>query len=317
VETETARIFDGVNVIIPSNGGGHNWPPMSYNPNTGLVYIPTMIFPGNFKAPTRDMDRLPRQSTYNTGFDRTALVPPNVPDIDEIFASQFTGKLVAWDPVTQKEKWSLAPGRPGSSGTLSTAGNLVFQGVQENFVAYDARSGEQLWSAEVQSLAAGSPITYAIDGEQYIAIAVGFGGGIGAEAGAISHAWKAKNRSRVLVYKLGGSHTLPPVTEEIERPIPKPAPVTVSNERVQEGLVLFQRHCSFCHGDGLRSSGLTPDLRWSGAAIHEIWQDIVRGGILESRGMVSFGQYVSAEDAESIRQYVLSEANRVYDLDNL
>jgi mono/diheme cytochrome c family protein len=91
----------------------------------------------------------------------------------------------------------------------------------------------------------------------------------------------------------------------------------VSNERVQEGLVLFQRHCSFCHGDGLRTSGLTPDLRWSGAAIHEIWQDIVRGGILESRGMVSFGQYVSAEDAESIRQYVLSEANRVYDLGSL
>ena len=94
--------------------------------------------------------------------------------------------------------------------------------------------------------------------------------------------------------------------------MPKPAPVTVGDEQVAQGVILFQRHCSFCHGDGLRSSGLVPDLRYSQAAIHELWQDIVRGGILERNGMVSFAQYLSAEDAELIRQYVLSEANRVY-----
>ena len=312
VETATARTFDGVNVIIPSNGGGHNWPPMSYNPATGLVYIPTMIFPGNFKAPSRDIDRLPKQGTYNTGFDRTALVPPNIPDIDEELASQFTGKLVAWNPVTQKEEWSLVPGRPANSGTLSTAGGLVFEGVFEELVAYDATDGARLWSAPTQSMAMGSPITYAIDGEQYIATAVGFGGGIGAEAGAISHAWEAKNRSRVLVYKLGGSHTLPPLQEEADKVMPKPTPVTASAEQVQEGMVLFQRHCSFCHGDGLRSSGLVPDLRWSQPAVHETWQDIVRGGVRANAGMVSFAQYLSEEQAELIRQYVLSEANRVF-----
>jgi mono/diheme cytochrome c family protein len=316
VETATARTFDGVNVIIPSNGGGHNWPPMSYNPTTGLVYIPTMIFPGNFKEPSRDIDRLPKQGTYNTGFDRTALVPPNVPEIDEILASEFTGKLVAWNPVTQKEQWSLAPGRPGNSGTLSTAGSLVFEGVGEELVAFDATNGAKLWSAPTQSLAMGSPITYAIDGEQYLAAAVGFGGGIGAEAGAISHAWKAKNRSRVLVYKLGGSHTLPPLSAEVEKIMPKPAPLTASADEVQEGMVLFQRHCSFCHGDGLRSSGLVPDLRWSQPEVHETWQDIVRGGVRENAGMVSFAQYLSESQSELIRQYVLSEANRVYVLNN-
>jgi len=316
VETATARTFDGVNVISPRNGGGHTWPPMSYNPATGLVYIPTMIFPGNFKAPSSDIDRLPKQSTYNTGFDRTALVPPNIPDIDAVIASQFTGKLVAWNPVTQKEEWSLAPGRPSNGGTLSTAGNLVFQGVDEELMAYDATNGLRLWSAPTQSVAMGSPISYAIDGEQYIAIAVGFGGGIGAEAGAITHAWKAKNRSRVLVYKLGASHTLPPLQAEVEMVMPKPAALTASAEQVQEGMVLFQRHCSFCHGDGLRSSGLVPDLRWSQPAVHETWQDIVRGGVRESAGMVSFAQYLSADQAELIRQYVLSEANRVYVLNS-
>lgn len=314
VETETARLFDGENFIIPSNGGGHNWPPMSYNPDTGLVYIPTMVFPGNFKAPTKDRDRLPKQSTYNTGFDRTALVPPNVPDIDEILDKQFTAKLVAWDPVKQAERWSHEPGRQGSSGTLSTAGHLVFQGVQEEFVAYDARDGQQLWSAGTQTLATGTPITYALGGEQYVAIPVGFGGGIGAEAGAITHAWKMVNRSRVLVYKLGGTHTLPDPEPVVEIAMMKPEAVSADAQRVTEGMELYQRHCSFCHGDGLRTSGLTPDLRRSGAAIHELWQNIVRGGMLENRGMVSFAQYLSADDAETIRQYVLSEANRIYAL---
>ncbi|MEH6611235.1 MAG: PQQ-dependent dehydrogenase, methanol/ethanol family [Halioglobus sp.] len=312
VETETARLFDGKNIHIPSNGGGHNWPPMSYNPDTGLVYIPTLVFPGNFLAPTRDIDRLPKQGTYNTGFDRMALVPPNDPDIDAILDSQFTAKLIAWDPIAQKEVWAQQPGRPAAAGTLSTAGNLVFQVVEDKLIAYNAVTGDELWSNPTQTIAGGSPVTYAIDGQQYIAVAVGFGGGIGAEAGAISHAWKAKNRSRVLVFKLGGEHSLPALVETPERPMAQPEAVTANAEQVLAGQILYQRHCSFCHGDGLRSSGLVPDLRHSTAAIHELWQDILIGGILSPRGMVSFDKYLSAEDAEGIRQYVLSEANRVY-----
>jgi quinohemoprotein ethanol dehydrogenase len=115
-----------------------------------------------------------------------------------------------------------------------------------------------------------------------------------------------------LVYKLGGSHTLPPLSAEAEKIMPRPAPLTASADEVQEGMVLFQRHCSFCHGDGLRSSGLVPDLRWSQPAVHDTWQDIVRGGVRENAGMVGFAQYLSEGQAELIRQYVLSEANRVY-----
>lgn len=313
VETETARIFDGVNVIIPSNGGGHNWPPMSYNPNTGLVYIPTMVFPGNFKAPTREIDMLPKQSTYNTGFDRMALVPPKIPNIDQVFDEMFTGSLIAWDPIKREQAWAKTPGRPTGTGTLSTAGGLIFQGGgDQEVIAYDAVSGEQLWSTEAQTTASGSPISYAIDGVQYIAIAVGFGGGIAAEAGAVSHAWKFKNRSRVLVYKLGGTHSLPPIEEEAEKVLAKPMSVTASAEDVAAGHVLYQRHCSFCHGDGLRSSGLVPDLRYSTPAIHKLWNDIVVDGVLSSAGMVGFDKYMSPEQAETLRQYVLSEANWLY-----
>ncbi|MCB1710823.1 MAG: hypothetical protein KDI10_19120, partial [Halioglobus sp.] len=68
----------------------------------------------------------------------------------------------------------------------------------------------------------------------------------------------------------------------------------------------------YCHGDGFRTGGVTPDLRWSTAQVHDMWQEIVIGGALEARGMVSFRDYVSTDDAEAIRQYALSEANRLY-----
>jgi quinohemoprotein ethanol dehydrogenase len=113
------------------------------------------------------------------------------------------------------------------------------------------------------------------------------------------------------VYKLGGSHELPPVPEDT-RLMPKPAAVNADEAVIQRGQVVYQRHCSYCHGDGLRTGGLTPDLRWSGENVHAIWNDIVLGGILKSLGMVSFAEFVSKDDAEAIRQYVLSEANRQY-----
>jgi PQQ-dependent dehydrogenase (methanol/ethanol family) len=313
VETEIARVFDGVTVHIPSNGGGHNWQPMAYNPKTGLVYLPTMVFPSAFKAPTREIDSKPKQGTYNTGFDRMSLVPPNVEGINDILDSQFQGELTAWDPVTQSLRWKTEPARIDGSGVLATAGNLVFKGIDhERFAAYHAETGELLWEQPTQTVASGTPMTYAIDGKQYVAIAVGFGGALGAEAGAISGHWNLVNRSRVLVYALGGIHQLPDIEEQPEREMVKPLPVTSDEETVAQGQVLYQRHCSFCHGDGLRSSGLVPDLRYSNSGIHRIWEQIVIDGILQSSGMVSFSKYLTPEDAESIRQYALSEANRLY-----
>jgi quinohemoprotein ethanol dehydrogenase len=94
--------------------------------------------------------------------------------------------------------------------------------------------------------------------------------------------------------------------------MPKPEPAVAGEAVITQGQKYYQRHCRYCHGDALRSGGLTPDLRWSSAETHEQWQDIVIGGSRASLGMVSFSDYLSAQDAETIRQYVLSEAGRVY-----
>ncbi|MDB4299597.1 PQQ-dependent dehydrogenase, methanol/ethanol family [bacterium] len=310
VETPTARVFDGRTVALPSTAGAHNWPPMSYNPGTGLVYIPTMIFPMTFLEPTDDRDRLPRQGFWNVGFDRMSSAPPKVSqaELNDAIKKRYSGSLIAWDPLKGEARWVSKPGRPDTGGTLSTAGGLVFNGGGGgHLIASDAASGEKLWSRDTQTGAWGAPITYALDGEQYIAVAVGHIGTLGAAA----HGWKMPNLSRVLVYKLGGTHSLPPVPAD-NRQMPKPGPVTADAETQQLGQALYQRHCGVCHGDGLRTAGINPDLRWSSEGIHAIWQEIVRGGILKARGMVSFSEFLSAEEAEAIRQYVLAEANRLH-----
>jgi PQQ-dependent dehydrogenase (methanol/ethanol family) len=311
VETAEARVFDGKNISLPSNAGAHNWPPMAYHPDAGLVYIPTMVFPIAFLAPTEEKDMEPGQGKWNVGFDRMGGVPPKIPNLGELLDTQFFGQLLAWDPVKQEARWQGPLGRPRLGGLLSTAGGLVFSGAREDqLVALDAYTGKELWSAYTGNEAA-APISYALDGEQYIAIAQGFGGGFAAEGGPVAHDWHIQNVSRVVVFKLGGDAELPPVRADA-RQMPKPAPVTADAAVAQRGEVVYQRHCSYCHGDGLRTGGVTPDLRWSTAQVHEMWQDIVRGGALQALGMVSFSEHVSEEDAEAIRQYVLSEANRLY-----
>ncbi len=319
IEAPDARLFDGKKPVLPSMGGGHNWPPMSFNPDTGLVYIPTMNFPASYKDTTDPLYAEPDQGRWNLGFDTMAAAPPKVSDkeIDAMLAATYTGTLVAWDPVAQKARWSVSTGRPSSGGTLTTAGGLVFQGAGNgHLTAYDAATGEALWSSDTQTGAMAAPITYAIDGEQYVAIAVGFGGGFGAQGGVIAHGWHVPNVSRVLVFKLGAKSQLPPLPE-VDLAMPEPADkVSADAAAIDRGQMLYQRHCSYCHGDGLRTGGLNPDLRRSSRGIHKLWQEIVRDGVLSSLGMVGFADYLSEADAEAIRQYVLSEAHRVYGLEN-
>ena len=314
VEAPTARVFDGKQVVIPSNGGGHNWPAMSYNPGTGLVYIPTMVFPATFKQPTNDTDTKPGGGYWNTGFDRMGSAPPPIPEaeVNAALDASFRGQLVAWDPVAREARWNGPVGRPAGGGTLTTAGGLVFQGAEDGAIhAYDAATGEDLWSFPTQTGAMAPPITYRIGGRQYVAAAVGFGGGFAAEGGVVAYGWQIPSIPRVLVFALGGDGELPAV-ERVERPLPKPAPVTASAEVVARGQVAYQRQCAYCHGDGLRTGGLNPDLRYSPPEIHAIWDSIVIDGVLERSGMVGFADFLTREDAQAIRQFVLQEANRLY-----
>ncbi|GAB5415481.1 MAG: hypothetical protein Cons2KO_30840 [Congregibacter sp.] len=285
---------------------------MARNPETGLVYIPTMNVGIFFKEPTAEWDTQPGKGYWNQGFDRTDYAPPNLPNITDIIDQSFTGQLVAWDPAKGEPRWTGELGYVSGGGVLSTAGGLIFQAHHDVLRALDAANGDVLWSSNLQTVGMAAPITYALDGEQYVAIAVGFGGGLAAEGGAVANHWDIGNISRVLVYKLGGEAQLPPV-KNLAKPFPEPLPVTADAQTVALGQALYQRHCSVCHGDGGRTGGLTPDLRKASAATHGVWEPIVPGGILKNAGMVGFADYLSADQAEAIRQYVLTQAKAAWD----
>lgn len=309
VEIPEARYLDGKRAVVtPAPYGGHNWHPMSYSELTGLVYIPAQELAYLF-ADDPDMDR-PR-GTWNLGIDLLASVLPE-DDADRAAIPPLKGHLAAWDPVTQKEVWRVTHKGPWNGGVLSTAGNLVFQGTADGrIVAYKADTGDVLWSSPTHTGVLAPPISYEIDGEQYVSVMVGFGTGFALVAGYFVQPESIPNRSRILTYKLGGDSTLP-ITEIAAAQWPAPPANTASDETIAHGKERYMRYCQWCHGDSAVSGGLIKDLRASGA-LHsaELWSSIVLEGALVDNGMPVFTEYLSSEDAAAVRSYVIYEANKL------
>jgi alcohol dehydrogenase (cytochrome c)/quinohemoprotein ethanol dehydrogenase len=236
---------------------------------------------------------------------------PQDPKVKQAILDRVKGKLVAWDPVQQKQAWAVERPGPWNGGTLVTAGNLVFEGTAGGkFEAYRADTGEKVWSFDAQTGVMAGPVTYTVNGDQYVAVLAGWGGVFPLVAGEVSFkSGRVQNVSRVLAFKLSGKATLPP-PEKVEQPELRPPPSTASRAAIQRGEVVFQRYCSACHGDVAVSGGLVPDLRYSVYLKNDDWFAIVRDGMLQSSGMIGFGREVSQEDAAAIRSYVIFRANQ-------
>ena len=295
-------------VVSPGPSGAHSWHPMSFSPQTNLVYIP--VLETNFAYKTTEHFR--RSSTaFNNGIDFVAAGLPQDPQIKKAILGSIKGHLVAWSPVKQTEAWRVDHPGPVNSGTLSTAGNLVFQGTGlGQFEAFRADTGAKLWSAPTQSGVIAGPISYSVNGAQYVAVLVGWGGVWSLAAGEVAlQNPRMVNVPRMLVFKLGGKDNLPPAPE-FKAPVLHPPPATASAAVVKKGEALYQGYCSNCHGDVAVSGGVLPDLRYSSALSSDLWFDIVSGGSLKSSGMVSFANELSHEDQEAIRSYVILRANQ-------
>lgn len=300
-------------IVQPGPLGAHNWHPMAFNPQTGLVYIPTREQSGGYVSDT-SFKAAPRGWNTGTDFARGFAL------MREQSTPEPKSYLQAWDPVAQKEVWRAPQPDPyQTSGVLTTAGNLVFMGNEAGeFVAYDARSGERLWSAITQAASVAAPASYMIDGEQYVALLVGSRNLPRRGPGAVGATTdKSTNNSRLLVYKLGGKTQLPGSIAEAQQKKstdsrPKPPPVTADKDTIAQGEQVYARFCSVCHGNGAASAdpGTFPDLRFS-SRIHasEPWARVVLEGELAEKGMVSFAATVSQGDAEAIRHYVIFRAH--------
>ncbi|MGB9460651.1 MAG: PQQ-dependent dehydrogenase, methanol/ethanol family [Candidatus Acidiferrum sp.] len=294
--------------VVPGPLGGHSWHSISYSPQTGLVYIPVQEAGFLYKAEGRFQER---SLAFNTAIDFVAGGMPQAPAIKKSILDSIKGHLSAWDPIQQKEIWRIDRTSPVNGGILTTAGNLLFQGTaQGNLEAYRADNGAKLWSASAQSGIVAAPISYTVDGEQYVAVEVGWGGVFPLASGEVAlKSGRTQNISRMLAFKLNGKASLPPLPE-FTQPVLNPPHPTASAAIAQKGEGLFQNYCSTCHGDVAVSGGVLPDLRYSGTLGDSAWTEVVLGGTLQPYGMVSFSKELSKQDVEAIRAYVILRANQ-------
>lgn len=307
VEVSGARYTDNPQLTMPSGFGGHNWHPMSFNPNTGLVYLPTQELPAVYK----NDDRFSYQpGVWNTGIDWAAADFPTDPAELAALFGMVRGQLVAWDPVNQREVWRFQQAGPWNGGTLSTAGNLVFQGnVLGEFVAYSADKGERLWAFPTQTGVTAGPVSWQLDGEQYVSVAVGWGTLLAVSGGPGTVPLAMKNRSRVLTFKLGGEASLPDLPDAPPRPAPTPPEQFATAATIEEGRHLYVARCAMCHGLSVISGGLVSDLRFSSSATFEQWNQVLLEGSLSAAGMPEFTGILTEEDAQAIKAFVIDRAH--------
>ncbi len=303
VETAAASYQKtGSSILWPAPFGAHNWQPMAYNPNSKLVFIPKQHAPGVYKP---DEKFTYKPNRWNTGVDFGALSLPNDPmQAKGSMDAMVRGYLSAWDPVKKNMRWEVKHPLPVNGGVLATAGGLVFQGTGTGgFHAYNANDGERLWSFQTDSAVLAGPISYAIDGEQYIAVTQGSGGSMMMAMGVKNPG--DNNPNRLLVFKLQDKlaerftpQTIPPITPPVIETH------SLSQEELKTGQDLFENNCGFCHGISANASSVVPDLRYMSEETHKNFQPIVLAGLLTHKGMVGFYANLSPEDIDKIHGYL-------------
>jgi quinohemoprotein ethanol dehydrogenase len=296
--------------VVPGHGGAHNWHPMAYSPQTRLVYIPEQEYSIMYQQHDRSGKH---HNMFDVGTHLTAPTP-NSPLLLEAFVKEsLKGNLLAWDPIAQRAAFRVPHPSVGNGGILATAGGLVFQGVEgetSGLVAYDAQSGAQLWSYDTQELPVAPPVSYVVDGEQYIAIGVGRGGTIGMFAAAEN---KLPPNGRFMAFKLGAKAALPPPSVAVSYGDP-PAPDEHQRELAEQGEVMFRDLCVRCHGIKGISNRRIPDLRRLPRTFYDSFDAIVHKGSMASAGMPGFAEVLSAEQVATLKAYVLVEAEIDRDL---
>ena len=288
--------------VAPHPMGAHSWHPMSLHPGTGWVYIPTGEFPYLWEP---DPEFEFRPGRLNTAEDAKGAAEVAEWAGDLRFAVCSPTALLAWDPVRQAKVWEVRHDTIVNGGVLTTGGNLAFQGNGTGrFAAYDVRNGDRLWESDVGVGVMAGPATYRIDGEQYVAVLAGVGGGVG----SMFHRTTHENPGRVLAWKLGGKAPLPRVSPKPVRAVEAPVP-SADETTLRLGRDAYAEHCMRCHAPAVKATSIYPDLRYSSREVHARWDDIVLGGIRAGDGMASFADVIDAPTSRAIQAYVIDRAH--------
>jgi PQQ-dependent dehydrogenase (methanol/ethanol family) len=294
---------NGGSFIWPSPYGAHNWQPMSYSTKTGLMYIPVQSIPAYFSA---QKDVMYRVNRWNTGVDlNTNRDPKSWVAARASMDAIVYGELVAWDPVKKQRAWKVRHDKPSNGGTLSTDGDLVFQGTWDGtFAAYDAYDGDKLWQYKSDSAVLAGPVSYELDGDQYIAVAQGSGGTVMITVGDELQRNKV-NQNKLLVFKRGQFETTQASIDQGLTTIrPLGRPINKDPEVIAYGESLYHNNCASCHGINALSNYVVPNLRYMSEQTHEEFATIVLGGSRTHKGMIGFYETLSLEDVNAIHTYL-------------
>jgi quinohemoprotein ethanol dehydrogenase len=212
--------------------------------------------------------------------------------------------------VAAKPRWRVKHEGATGGGTLTTAGNLVFQGLSDGrLVAYSADSGTKLWDVQVGNGIMAAPSTWSLDGKQYVSVLVGWGGATGLYVPNPTKQYKAPGR--LFTFVLDGKAKL-----ELVRGIEK-NPLTVIDfnatpAELERGATLFGRRCSMCHGVAAVSGGTIADLRYALPGTYDIFDRIVRQGAYQGLGMPKF-DFLAESDVAAVKSYLLSRRKELTD----
>ena len=304
VEAPGARFGAGETMLWPGPSGAHGWQSMSYSPSSGLAYIPSLDAPGFYSG--KGIERATwRPARYGIANALAGGADQDVP----VGAGQAS--LVAWDPVRQRAGWTVRLPGAWPGGTLVTAGHLVFEGNEAgDFVAYTDTTGERRWQFTAGRAISAAPISYSLDGRQYVAVLADYSGGGPNFGGSMNtqHGWSFTGTGRrLLVFALDGHAVLPASRQVPVIPIDVPG-LVIDPKAEARGSRLYATLCISCHGADVRSGGSTPDLRASPvAADRRAFTQVVKSGALNAGGMASFPE-LSADEIDALYLHIRARA---------
>lgn len=297
VEVPGSRYINGDAVVWPNPTGAHSWQTMSYSPKAGLVYIPYVQNGVHFyKGPTKKND------VNDFGIS-----------VGSVLADPEDGKgaLLAWDPAQHTLRWKVQHDTVLNGGLLSTAGDLVFQGTADGYLsAYNAASGERLWRFDAGLGIIAPAISYALSGQQYVSILVGWGASAAIGSDVMDVGWKWGAPRRLLTFALGGKMTLPPsMPRDLRVNVREVANEHFRDDDVAAGKALSMQ-CIVCHGRELSAAGgPAPDLRESAVPIDpDAFWSVVHDGALITQGMPRFDD-MTRDQAAQLRAYIRTAAH--------
>jgi len=310
IESAIARLKDANVEIYPNFDGGHNWHPMAFNQKTRIMYIPgrmTTFFYGYDSAwKFNQVKGFGSGTGYNLGSDLNFTLPfrkdTNAPK------EAGHGFLLAWDVVNQKQLWRVQQQSSWNGGVVATASGLVFQGTADgNLSAIDGDNGKILWHVNAGTGVVAPPISYSVDGIQYISFQVGWGGSYPALS---EKATPDIFPAHIYAFRIGGNKKMPALSAA-QRPVPLLIDYPGTEAEIKRGGELYVQYCMLCHSDIDKNYGALPDLGHLPKAKFDIIGDIVLKGALEPLGMPNFGSRLSPADLENIKKYIVASAKLI------